>query len=60
MLSTIDLNNQPLFHTYKIHYVVPHRLLPLELETHETMRPQAIPQPLFSFSLVGTQSLGVV
>ena len=53
MLSTIDFYNQQLLDTYKIHDIATYGFLPLELQTHETMCTQLIPQPLFGYSLVG-------
>jgi len=53
MLTAIDLNNQLVFHADKVHDKAPHGFLPLEFQSHETMCPQVIPQPLFRFSLVG-------
>jgi len=60
VLAAVELDNQPVLRTHKIHNVASHGLLPFEFQPHETMRPQVIPQALLGVSLVTAQGFRVV
>ncbi len=51
MLTTVNLDNQPLLQTHKIYNIAAHWFLPLEFQVLEAMRPQVIPQSLLGLSL---------
>ena len=50
MLATVNLDDQPVLQTHKIHDVAAYGFLALEFQTHEAMRPQVNPEPLLGFS----------
>jgi hypothetical protein len=59
MLSSINFDDHSTFKTDEVHDIRPNRLLSLELQSHEAMGTQVVPQMLLGWRLAGTHGLGV-
>src|SRR5690606_8169009 len=59
MLAAIQFDDQKTLQTDKVDDIAANRFLSLELQPHEAMTTQVIPEPGFGIPHVGTQMLGV-